>query len=111
MFRVTFAALMVVFLLGGCSGGGEPESAPAPAPEPSEQHFEGVGVVESIDISAGKFTIDHEDIPDFMEAMTMPYDVLEASLLEGIEPGAKVRFGILVLPDGSYFVDFIESEE
>jgi protein SCO1/2 len=102
---------MVVFLLGGCGGGGEPESEPAPAPEPSEQHFEGVGVVESVDISAGSLTIDHEEIPDFMGAMAMPYDVLEASLLEGLEPGAKVRFGVLVLPDGNYLVDYIVPEE
>lgn len=111
MLRAIFATLMVVFLLGGCGGGGEPEPAPAPAPEPSEQHFEGVGVVESVDISARSFTIDHEEIPDFMEAMTMPYDVMDGALLEGIEPGAKVRFGIMVLSDGSYFVDIIEPEE
>lgn len=111
MLRAIFAPLMVVFLLGGCGGGGEPESAPAAAPEPSEQHFQGVGVVESVDISAGNFTIDHEEIPDFMGAMAMTYDVLDPSQLEGLEPGAKVRFGLLVLPDGNYLVDYIEPEE
>ncbi len=34
--------------------------------------------------------IDHRDIPGFMGAMTMPFDVSDPSLLEGLEPGHRV---------------------
>ena len=35
--------------------------------------------------------IDHEAIPGFMPAMTMPYEVADAGLLSGIAPGDRVR--------------------
>ena len=36
--------------------------------------------------------IRHDDIPDYMKAMTMSFEVKSPSLIEGLSPGDKVSF-------------------
>ena len=54
----------------------------------------GVGVVTNVDPQAGRLTINHEDIEDFMGAMEMSYPVASVGLLRGLKPGDKVQFVI-----------------
>jgi protein SCO1/2 len=46
--------------------------------------------------------IAHEDIPGFMQAMTMGFEVKEESLLEGIEKGEEVTFRVEKTKDSLY---------
>jgi Cu/Ag efflux protein CusF len=41
-----------------------------------------------------EIVVDHEEIKDFMDAMTMGYKVSSRSLFRGVKPGDKVRFTI-----------------
>jgi Cu/Ag efflux protein CusF len=41
-----------------------------------------------------EIVVDHEEIKDFMDAMTMAYKVNSRSLLQRVKPGDKVRFTI-----------------
>jgi protein SCO1/2 len=52
------------------------------------------GVVKSSSAAEGRLTIAHEAIPGFMEAMTMPFDYGDKTLLEGLAEGDHVE-GIL----------------
>ncbi|MGH7337619.1 MAG: copper-binding protein [Myxococcota bacterium] len=52
------------------------------------------GVVTAVDASARTITLDHEDIPGVMTAMTMTFEVAPDVELEGIEPGAEVDFQV-----------------
>lgn len=53
----------------------------------------GTGVVKKVDAKAGTVTIDHGPIKALnWGAMTMPFKVSEASLLNGLKVGAKVSF-------------------
>ena len=52
------------------------------------------GTVTAVDAAARKITIDHEDIPGLMEAMTMPFEVAPGVVLEGLEPGTAVDFEV-----------------
>ncbi len=53
----------------------------------------GAGVVKKIDAKAGTVTIDHGPIKALnWGAMTMPFKVSDASLLNGLKVGAKVSF-------------------
>jgi protein SCO1/2 len=54
--------------------------------------FEATGVVEDARPDLRQVVIDHEDIPGLMPAMTMSFDVADPALLEGVEPGQRVRF-------------------
>jgi protein SCO1/2 len=48
------------------------------------------GRVVSLDAAAKTLTVDHEAIPGFMGAMTMPYPVRNSQLLEHLSKGQQV---------------------
>ena len=60
------------------------------SPEGQRAH----GIVESFDAGARKVTLDHEDIPGLMKAMTMIFDVAPGVALEGLRPGIEVDFWV-----------------
>ena len=59
----------------------------------SEGHV-GHGVISYLDAATRKVTLDHDEIPGFMKAMTMMYDVAPGVPLEGLEPGIEVNFWV-----------------
>jgi len=54
----------------------------------------GVGVVDSIDKEIGTVQLNHEEIKDYMPAMSMPYSVKDKSLLDLVKPGDRVEFSL-----------------
>jgi Cu/Ag efflux protein CusF len=50
--------------------------------------------VEEIDKDTATVQINHEDIPDLMPAMSMPFTVRDRSLLDSISVGDQVEFRI-----------------
>ena len=58
----------------------------------AEETYHVHGVVHAVDPADKQIQIEHEDIPGFMPAMTMNFDVASAQLIEGVEPGARVSF-------------------
>jgi len=49
------------------------------------------GEVVAIDTAKNRVTVDHEEIPDYMMAMTMPFKVKDPSLLRGLHVGDTVQ--------------------
>nr|WP_235587570.1 copper-binding protein [Tepidimonas taiwanensis] len=61
-----------------------------------------------IDAAARKLTLRHGDIPDLdMPPMTMVFQVRDAALLQGLQPGARVHFRA-EKASGTYFVTEIK---
>ncbi len=56
--------------------------------------YRGVGVVEAIRTETATVQINHEEIPDFMAAMSMPLKVRDASMLNSISVGDHVEFQV-----------------
>jgi Cu/Ag efflux protein CusF len=54
----------------------------------------GVGKIIALVPESQEIVVDHEEIKDFMDAMTMGYKISSSSLLKGVKPGDKVRFTI-----------------
>jgi Cu/Ag efflux protein CusF len=54
----------------------------------------GEGKIIALVPESQEIVLDHEEIKDFMDAMTMGYKVSSGSLLKGVKPGDKVRFTI-----------------
>lgn len=75
-------------------GTGSPPETHAAHEHEEKLLYQGVGVVIAILPRKGRLVIDHEEIPDFMAAMEMSYQVSPASLLQQISSGDKVRFTI-----------------
>jgi protein SCO1/2 len=86
---VLFAVFSAFFLMTGCG------RAP-------EKRFELKGKVVSINKAQRQVTIDHEQIPGFMDAMTMPYSVREDWVLEALAPGQTIQATLVVQGDRSW---------
>jgi protein SCO1/2 len=59
---------------------------------PANETYRVEGSVRSVDPSARQVTLAHDEIPGFMPAMTMNFDVAPAVSLDALRPGARVRF-------------------
>src|SRR4249920_3745039 len=90
MTRLTLS--MVVFLLAS--------SGVASAAE----EYAVKGMVVSVNRPARTFTASIEDIPNFMRAMTMPFEVLKPDDLDNLAPGAIVEFTLVVDKQSSHAV-------
>lgn len=60
------------------------------------------GMIVSIAPAAKTFTASIQAILNFMPAMTMPFEVRQASELQGLTPGTVVSFTLVVEPNTSY---------
>lgn len=74
-----------------CTSGTSSNSA-AVGQNGEKQIYRSTGVIKSLDVDAGNVTIDHEDIPGYMQAMEMSVRVGDISLFETLKPGDKVDF-------------------
>jgi protein SCO1/2 len=64
--------------------------------EPPPKEYQLKGQILSLQPEQKQVLVKHEDIPGFMAAMTMPYSVSEASLLEGKAPGDLITATLVV---------------
>jgi len=87
--------LVLVALYGiGCREA-EP---PAAAPVEMEDQWTVKGKV--VNVAEKGVTIDHQDIPGLMPAMTMAFAVKEPAILQGLEAGDAVEFTLVRSADG-----------
>lgn len=61
-----------------------------PAPKPDVLH--GEGVVQKVIVADRRIVVAHEDISDFMDAMTMSFEVNKPHLLQKFKSGDHIRF-------------------
>ncbi len=95
--RLLASALLSFVALAGCHSGQQ-----APTQSAASQNFKVYklrGKVVSTDASKGEVTLNHEAIPGFMEAMTMPYKLKDASILGELHPGDVITADVLVSQD------------
>lgn len=81
--------VVVALLSGGSAGAAEKEYAVS-------------GMVLSVDPAAKSFTVSHERIEGFMDAMTMPFEVRQPDELRALVPGAIVEFTLVVGDQNAY---------
>lgn len=60
------------------------------------------GIVVALDPAARTMLVSHRPIGNYMGAMAMPFRVEEAGQLEGLYPGARVAFELVVSKDRSF---------
>src|SRR4051812_14337685 len=72
------------------------------AQQKSEQIFEVRGVVASIEPGGKTVHIAHEEIPDFMPSMTMPFTIQHPEQVADLSPGDSVKFKLVVSKDDSW---------
>ena len=63
------------------------------------------GKIVSVDAAKGMVMLDHEAIPGFMDAMTMPYKLKDASVASELHPGDRITAKMLVRKVGDDYED------
>lgn len=64
------------------------------------------GVIQEVRINSYDVIIAHEEIPGYMDAMTMPFRVKDGDLLNGLAPKQKVLFHLVASPSDAYIERF-----
>lgn len=72
-------------------------------PAPPEKLI-GRGVVQKIVADDRRVVVAHDDIPGFMAAMTMSFEVKNPALLAQLAPGERIRFTLEKTKDTLYLV-------
>ncbi len=96
--RIFIFSLIVVFLFSSCqrnSAAGNATSASNSA-SANAKRYPIKGKVISVDKAAKKVKLDHEDIPGFMEAMTMDFPVHDDWVWDDMVPGSEIRGELVV---------------
>ena len=95
--RSIASALAICALLLGVSCR-EPEKtgSSGSSSQGTQQVFQVKGVVQEVMAEKKKVRIEHETIPDYMDAMTMVFDVKDGKELTGLAPGDQVSFRMVV---------------
>jgi len=90
---VLLDATLLIFLaisLFGCGRGADSEK--------NAQHYETRGIVRGISPDRTTLEIQHENIPDFMPSMTMPFLVRDQKEVADLKLGDPISFRITVTP-------------
>jgi len=90
--RILTSTLFVVLV--GCHSA--QTAVPASEATPTYKVYHLRGKVIGTNAATGEVTLDHEAIPGFMEAMTMPYKLKDPSILSELHPGDVITADVLV---------------
>jgi protein SCO1/2 len=85
-----------------------PDRQPPPAPPPVSdvKEYKLKGEIRKIEKESRQVTIHHQAIPGFMEAMTMPFHMEDASVLDDLRPGDEIEATLRVHLDNGQTKDY-----
>ena len=92
--------LLGVIVLCGCNGLSSRDTSSAT--DTNRQVFEVKGTVKELKPNGKTAAIAHEEIPNYMEAMTMDFDVKNQRELEGLKAGDYIAFRMVVTRDDGW---------
>jgi protein SCO1 len=95
--------LMLTLPMAGCRNSSRPAANVQSGPM---KQYAVKGIIVGTDSAHGEVTVDSEAIAGFMDAMTMPYKVKDANVLQDLHPGDHMT-GVLLVGDDSTFLDHI----
>jgi protein SCO1 len=78
--------------------------------KPEEKRYELKGKVVNVDKKGRLVSIAHEDVKDYMDAMTMPFRLKNESYLEIMQPGDGVTATLVVSDSRSWLEDVVVSQ-
>jgi protein SCO1 len=101
------SAVLAVVCVAGCHSASRPADQGSSAPAYKVYHLR--GKVVSTNPATGEVTLNHEAIPGFMDAMTMPYKLKDPGILSELHPGDTITADVLVSqnPDADILLDHI----
>jgi protein SCO1 len=95
------AAWGAALLLLLCAGCHTPPRQQAIAQPGAAKQYAMKGIIVGTDAAHQRVTVDTEQIPGFMGAMTMPYTVKDANVLQDLHPGDHMNGTLVVSASGT----------
>ena len=99
---VLAAGLALAAFVPSCSQGGRSGSQSQATTSTNLQTYQVKGVIREVFPDKKKVKITHEEIPGYMEAMTMLLDVRDADELKDLQAGDNIIFRMVVLEDDGW---------
>ena len=94
---LSFFVLLLCALMMAC------QSKPAATVQGKRYDFK--GTIVSVDKANQSATISHEEVKDFMDAMTMPFKLKDAWSLDVMKPGDEIQATLVVTDDSAWLED------
>jgi protein SCO1/2 len=99
---LSVVALVCLGMLTACGPSRSAKQAEAKTDDKGAKRYILTGRVVSIDKPTQSMNVDGDAIPGFMAAMTMPYQVKDAGVLDKLSQGDQIKAEIVVANDGAY---------
>jgi protein SCO1/2 len=93
MWRTALLLLVVLVAIAGCG---------KPAPEVNSRQFPLTGEIVAIKVDRTEITVKHDEVKDFMAAMTMPFAIKDPAQLDGLATGDLITATLVVTDEESY---------
>ncbi len=85
----------------------QPTVAAPPQVSPAAKRYHLKGKVVSVDKQSKMLNVDGEAIPDFMDAMTMPYEVRPESAMDKLKPGDVISADVVLQDEKSWLENIV----
>lgn len=102
VFQNTFALLVFILTIGCNESSDGPILSSSNSAKNINKTFEVKGIVRKISVNENKVHIEHEEIPNYMGAMTMPFLVRDKNVFEVIRKGDEIKFELNVTDKESW---------
>jgi protein SCO1/2 len=81
------------------------------AKDTSVKRYHLTGRVVSVDKPGKSINVDGDEIPGFMAAMTMPYQVKDPSMIDKVVRGDRIKAEIVLADDGAYLENIVVAQK
>lgn len=97
------SALLILLLFGACSKPAE-NTQPATS-QAAPEVYKVRGILRGINFADQSVTVEHEEVPDYMPPMTMPFDVKSMAEVQPLKVGDGMEFRLVVTDKSSWIED------
>lgn len=94
IYRFLASSLLLVVALTGCHSSQQSKATSSSDSDYTVYHLR--GKIVTTDAASGIVVVDHEAIPGFMDAMTMPYQLKDPSIISDLHPGDVITADVMV---------------
>ncbi|HEV7642937.1 MAG TPA: SCO family protein [Pyrinomonadaceae bacterium] len=105
-FFLLFLIFLLLPLFSSCQKAETKNAAAPSAPSADAKRFPFKGIVVSVNKAKNEATISHDEIPGYMDAMTMPFPIKDTWVMDEISAGSQIQ-GELVVEKGDFYLEHV----